>query len=697
MKIPASNVSLWVDTRSAPRFGALAGPLQTDVLVVGAGITGLTAALLLQQAGRQVTVVEARQVGQGVSGYTTAHVTEAVDARYHSIRADFGKDAARVVARSTRSAIELIRSLARTITPRCDFTPVPGFLYTESAEETDALNDEMEAAREAGLVVSMTRDVPLPFAVAAAVRFDDQARFHPRRYLVPLAEEIVRRGGRVFTDTRVQDFEAGTPCRVQTEKGEITAAHVLVATHSPINRLFLQTKVAPYRSYVLALRVDRPVGDALFWDDASPYHYVRQQRVGREDLLIVGGEDHKVGHETDTLSRYENLLDWARERFAVRSVEYRWSAQTTEPVDGLPYIGRTPQSDRVLVATGYSGDGMTFGTVAAILMRDLVLGKSNEWAEVYSAGRIKPLAAAKDFVEENADVAARFVLDRLRAPAGSALEPAPGEGRVVEVDGHKLAVFRPERGEAIGRVGRVHAPRLPGELERRRADLGLPLSRLALRDGRQRHRRAGHAGARASRARRRGAPRNGCRRRRRWHPPCIRIRCAMHSPQAAGARRDSRSTTHVSPRAATSSRVLAVNRKTGAGGPGGDSPAPAMSLSKDRGTLRSSSRVLAVNRETGAGGPGGDSPAPAMSLSKDRGTSRSSSRVLAANRETGAGGPGGDSPAPAMSLSRDRGTLRSSSRVLAANRKTGAGGPGGDSPAPAMSLSRDRGTWQARV
>jgi Rieske Fe-S protein len=190
------------------------------------------------------------------------------------------------------------------------------------------------------------------------------------------------------------------------------------------------------------------VGDALFWDTASPYHYVRQQRVGREDLLIVGGEDHKVGHETDTMSRYEKLLEWARERFAVRSVEYRWSAQTVEPADGLPYIGRTPQSDRVLVATGFSGNGITFGTVAAILMRDMVLGRKNEWAEVYSAGRIKPLAAAKDFVEENADVAARFVLDRLRTPAGSSVEPAPGEGCVVEVDGHKLAVFRPERGQA---------------------------------------------------------------------------------------------------------------------------------------------------------------------------------------------------------------------------------------------------------
>jgi glycine/D-amino acid oxidase-like deaminating enzyme/nitrite reductase/ring-hydroxylating ferredoxin subunit len=446
VKLPASNVSLWIDTRSAPRLAALPAGVETDVLVVGAGITGLTAALLLQEAGRRVVVVEALQLAHGVSGHTTAHVTEAVDAGYRKIRSDFGKDGARVVARSSRAAIELIRSFARTVTPRCDFTPVPGFLYTESVGDVDALEDEMEAAREAGLVVSMTREVPLPFPVEAAVRYEDQARFHPRRYLVPLAEEIVRRGGRVFTDTRVLDFESGTPCRVETDRGPISAGHVLFATHSPLNRLFLQTKVYPYRSYVLALRVDRPIADALFWDTAEPYHYVRQQKVGREDLLIVGGEDHKVGHETDTFSRYENLLAWARDRFAVRSVEYRWSAQVLEPADGLPYIGRIPQAENVLVATGYSGNGMTFGTMAAILMRDLVLGRANEWAEVYSAGRIKPLAAAKDFVVENADVAARFVLDRLRVPGASESELLPGEGRVVEAEGRKIAVFRPEHG-----------------------------------------------------------------------------------------------------------------------------------------------------------------------------------------------------------------------------------------------------------
>jgi glycine/D-amino acid oxidase-like deaminating enzyme/nitrite reductase/ring-hydroxylating ferredoxin subunit len=455
LKLPASNVPLWIEPRSAPRLGPLRGVVEADVVVVGAGITGLTAALLLQQAGRQVVVLEARGLAEGVSGHTTAHVTEAVDTGYSTIRSDFGRDGARAVARSSRAAIELIRSLARTVAPRSEFTAVPGFLYTESAEGRDALEDEMEAARDAGLVVSLTREVPLPFAVEAAVRFEDQARFHPRRYLIGIAEEILRRGGRIFTGTRVVDFDSGTPSsRVETERGPLSAAHVLFATHSPLNRLFLQTKIYPYRSYVLALRVDRPVGDALFWDTVSPYHYVRQQRVGREDLLIVGGEDHKVGHESDTFACYERLLGWARDRFAVRSVEHRWSAQVLEPADGLPYVGPVPQAPNVLVATGYSGNGMTFGTLAAILMRDRVLEHENEWAELYSAGRVKPIAAAKDFVVENADVAARFVLDRLRAGSGDADSVPRGKGVVIERDGERMAVYRSEHG-AVSAVSAV--------------------------------------------------------------------------------------------------------------------------------------------------------------------------------------------------------------------------------------------------
>jgi hypothetical protein len=228
---------------------------------------------------------------------------------------------------------------------------------------------------------------------------------------------------------------------------------------------------------------------------------VRRQRAGRDDLVVAGGEDHKTGHEADTRSRYEALVDWARARFRVRSVRYRWSAQTVEPADGLPYVGTTPQSDRVIVATGYGGNGMTFGTVAAIIVHDLVLGRANDWADVYSAARVKPVASARAFVVENADVVARFVGDRLGTPGPGGAPLAEGEGRVMEIGGRRLAVHR-ERG---GRLSALSATctHLGCFLSwnRRRAELGLPVPWFPFRARRERARRSGDPAARARGAR----------------------------------------------------------------------------------------------------------------------------------------------------------------------------------------------------
>jgi Rieske Fe-S protein len=297
----------------------------------------------------------------------------------------------------------------------------------------------------------MTSDLPLPFAVEAAIRFDEQARFHIRRYLLPLLESIPGAGSHVFEDTRAIDIEDGTPCLVKTETGVVTARDVLLATHVPLNRFWLQTKMAHYRSYVLACRVEDQIPEGLFWDDEDPYHYVRPQEVNGETLLVVGGEDHKVGQEDDTEARYRSLLHYARDRFKVRSVPYRWSAQVAEPVDGLAYIGRNSLSAHVYVGTGYSGTGMTFGTLSAMINSDLILGRESPWASTFDATRVKPLAGAKDFVTENVDFPAHLVVDRLKgAEADSYEEVGRGQGRIVKVKGHKVAAFRDQH-------GRMHA------------------------------------------------------------------------------------------------------------------------------------------------------------------------------------------------------------------------------------------------
>jgi len=239
----------------------------------------------------------------------------------------------------------------------------------------------------------------------------------------------------------------GEPCRLETETGTLTARDVVVATHVPLNKFFIQTKLAHYRSYVLACRVSGAVPEGLFWDDEDPYHYIRAQEAEGETLLIVGGEDHKTGQEDDTEACFRSLLEYARARFDVRSVPYRWSAQVVEPVDGLPFVGRNTLSSHVYVGTGYSGTGMTFGTLAAMISSDLILGRDNPWARLFDATRVKPVAAAKEFVKENVDFPKHLVGDRLKHAEGDSFgDVARGEGKIVEVGGKKVAAYRDASG-----------------------------------------------------------------------------------------------------------------------------------------------------------------------------------------------------------------------------------------------------------
>jgi glycine/D-amino acid oxidase-like deaminating enzyme/nitrite reductase/ring-hydroxylating ferredoxin subunit len=418
-----------------------------DVAIIGGGITGLTAATLLKAAGRTVAVIDAQRIAEGVTGYTTAHLTEVIDASFGDLIENFGEDGARQAVQATRAALETIAGLVRERDIQCGFERVPGFYYTETEDGVKGVKEEVEAAQRVGLDAVYTEEVPLPFPTRAALRLDGQARFHVRQYLLPLLKAVPGRGSHVFEDTRVLDVEDGEPCVVRTETGTITARDVIMATNVPLNRFALQTKVAHYRSYVVAGTTDRPVPDGLFWDDADPYHYIRVQDVGGERLVLVGGEDHKVGQEEDTETCYRALRDYAYERLGMKSIAYRWSAQVAEPVDGLPYLGRNANASHVYVGTGYSGTGMTFGTLAAMLCTDLILGRENPWETLFDATRVKPIAAAKEYVSENVDFPAHLVGDRLKGAEGESLgDVAVGEGRIVELAGKKRAVYRDEQG-----------------------------------------------------------------------------------------------------------------------------------------------------------------------------------------------------------------------------------------------------------
>jgi glycine/D-amino acid oxidase-like deaminating enzyme/nitrite reductase/ring-hydroxylating ferredoxin subunit len=442
-----ANDSVWSVTATKTKHAPLERDVTVDVAIVGGGITGLTAAVLLARAGQRVVLLEARRLGGGVSDRSTTHMTEMVDTGYAAIESDFGKEGARLVASSSRASIDLITSLVDAHGIRCAPIRRPGYQYTERAVQEEKLRKEHEAARRAGLDVQLLGAAPLPFATRASLRFPDQLQVHIGRYLAGLATAAVGHGAMIHEGSRVIAIEDGDPCALHIENGPVvTAKKVFCATHAPLNRVFLQTKVAAYRSYVLAFR-DVAFPDGLFWDMDDPYHYLSAYPIDGASYLLVGGEDHKTGKETTTGVHFDRLAEWTRARVPVKDAVFRWSAQVEEPVDGLPFIGRNSMSQNVYVATGFSGNGTTFGTIAAMIVESLVTGKESPWASLYAATRVKPLASATAYASENVDFPIHLVTDHLKPPeAASLADIAPGEGKTVRVRGERLAVYRDPKG-----------------------------------------------------------------------------------------------------------------------------------------------------------------------------------------------------------------------------------------------------------
>lgn len=445
-----ASVPIWAPVAEPRKFRALGRDEQADVVVIGAGIVGLMTAWHCKRDGLRVIVLEAGRIGSGETLRTTAHVTAQLDSGWVKVVDDFGPDVARSLWTEAMVGIHALETAASALQVDCAWRRVSGWKFAEDERGVKALRDEAEAAARAGIPLAFVgSDVPLPWRTAGALRCERQAQLEPGPFLDALARAVDGDGSHVHEETRALEVHDGPEPSVTTANGTVRAQHVIVATHAPFNnRLLLQTKIAHYRSYVLALSTPHDLPEGLYWDDADPYHYVRTADHAGRRLVLVGGEDHRTGQEDDTLDRFASLERWALERLPGSTVERRWSGQILEPVDGLPYVGRNSLEHNVHEATGFSGTGWAYGALAARILADAMRGVVHPLAETLAATRITPMASARRYIQENAAFPWHFFGDRL-SPESTEIRSLPrGRGKLFMTRTlRKLAVYRDADGE----------------------------------------------------------------------------------------------------------------------------------------------------------------------------------------------------------------------------------------------------------
>jgi glycine/D-amino acid oxidase-like deaminating enzyme/nitrite reductase/ring-hydroxylating ferredoxin subunit len=456
----------WYEGVTIPKYRPPAAKLDADVAIVGAGIAGLTVAYYLAKEGRRVVVLDEGPIASGQTGRTSAHLASAIDDRFIEIERMHGEAKSRLAYESHAAAIDAIERIAVEEKIECEFKRLDGLLSAGPGQAPDLLDRELAAARRAGFADVEKLDSGGLYG-GACLRFGRQARFHPLEYVVGLASALKKMGVRIYTGRRVIDVQGAEPknkkrgtIQVQGLRAKMTADHIVVATNTPapINDWFgIYTKQAAYRSYVVAMEIPRgSVADALQWDTLDPYHYVRLepgQGRGKSDLLIVGGEDHKVGQFPEGEAPFLALESWTRRIFpAAGRTRFRWSGQVQEPADGLAFIGRAmTKGQEVFVVTGDSGMGLTHATIAGMLISDLIAGRENPWAELYDPSR-KILNA--DFVRENTNVVKQYGDLLTGSEEASEDDIRPGEGAVMRDGLSKIAVYR-DRGGKVHRISAV--------------------------------------------------------------------------------------------------------------------------------------------------------------------------------------------------------------------------------------------------
>ncbi|MCS3797431.1 FAD-dependent oxidoreductase [Niastella sp. OAS944] len=455
-----ANESLWQNTSQAyiPTT-QIDISKNYDVVIAGGGITGISTALQLQQAGLRCIVLEAHSLCFGTTGGTTAHLNTLLDTPYNTIAGNFGKEGASLVAQAVRESLNTVKANIERYQIDCNYEEATAYLFSQDEDQTKELESIREATVEAGVATAYTSTIPVPIPFEKALEIKNQAKFHPTRYVMALAKAFEEAGGTIIENCRVTATDNADPLVIKTNQGDIQTSWLIYATHIPPGVNLVHLRCAPYRSYAMAVRLaDENYPAGLAYDMYDPYHYYRTQLIDGTPYLIAGGEDHKTAHEENTNTPFAKLESHIRKFFNVKEITNRWSSQYFEPADGLPYIGHMPgKPGKILVATGYGGNGITYSHVAARLLSSIVLNIESPYIKLFDPNRIKPIAGFTNFVKENVDVAKQLITGFFsKEKIHELADIAPGEGKIVKHDGHTLALYKDE-------AGQVHAinPRCP--------------------------------------------------------------------------------------------------------------------------------------------------------------------------------------------------------------------------------------------
>jgi glycine/D-amino acid oxidase-like deaminating enzyme/nitrite reductase/ring-hydroxylating ferredoxin subunit len=437
--------SVWMDEQSFDPHSLLAPETRTDVCIVGAGIAGLTTAYELLKVGRNVVVLDDGPIGGGETGRTTAHLTYAMDDGFRRLERVHGDAALRTIVESHRGAIDVIQRNVEELGIDCGFRRVDGYLFASDDHPTRDLADELETALRAGAEVYPCERAPLPFETGPCLRFAGQAEFHPLAYLNGLARAICARGGMIHLGVHVEQIAPGDPMKISAAGGRTVFARAVVdATNATItSSMKIPLRQAPYRTYAIAFSVPRgAIARHLAWDTADPYHYIRLADDGDSELLIVGGEDHRTGQDDEPGARWEALENWTRARIPIAGpIRTRWSGQVMEPADGLAFIGKSPDVDGVYIVSGDSGQGMTHGTIAGVVLAELLEGREHPWAEIYSPQR-SVFRGFGELLREAVHSGAPYADWFKPSEVESADDLMPGDGALVRRGLRMIAAYR---------------------------------------------------------------------------------------------------------------------------------------------------------------------------------------------------------------------------------------------------------------